>query len=86
MEIHKFNATLKKAREGGENDTHVSQVLNESALLFVESVPEELTDDESEILVNAYCDGFIGASLPCEHDDNYFDLGAKCSKCGLIYP
>lgn len=50
----------KEAYEEGLNDTTVADILAENGLAFIDSnVTEELSQEETEAIVEAYVQGFI---------------------------
>ena len=52
---------LKEAFDEGLNDTLVADILAENGLLYLDGgdIPEELTDEERDAVLEAYIQGFI---------------------------
>lgn len=59
MTPEKFNELLQKARTEGSNDTLLDTIMTEHALLFINEIDEDLTDDQHDQLLNAYIVGFV---------------------------
>ena len=75
---------LLDAYNAGQNDTYISQSLNESAGLYFENEVEEIEDDDERDklmgdVINAYNDGFMYKNK-CMYNQNT-GTGVKCPLC-----
>ena len=59
MNEEEYKELLDSAHEAGANDTITAEHLSEGALLFISTdVPEQLTDEQQEEVIEAYHQGF----------------------------
>lgn len=50
---------IKKAKEAGRNDATLDEIMADHAVAFIDSeVADEITDEEQELVIEAYCQGF----------------------------